>query len=138
MKCKNMPQEALDAYNLANELRGLATGVQNRARPKQTDKHSYRLTAEYQAYLADEKEWREYRQSKTKQRDEVRAIAARTYLHTQDKPRLTAKRQQIAQVKEAADKASIARARTPKRRLEAMVRHMNTTCYEILKARGIR
>ena len=136
-----MPAAAQRAFEAANQRQ--ATGrINNRTHPpqnnhpKQATQRDYRLTKDYRDYLADERDYCNSRN--TSRRAEIRALQARTYLHTQRKPRLTARRLDIAKVQDAADKARAARARSPERRRAAMYRHMNTANYSILKERGLR
>lgn len=127
----NMPQAARAAFEQAHRQRGKRK-THNAGQAAQRD---YRLTADYQAYLKDEREWREKRADDTA---EKLAAQAANFLMSVKRPRLTARRLQIAQVAEGANKARIARARDPRRQRAAMVRHMNTVCYEILKERGLK
>ena len=128
-----MPAAARQAKELAHHRAG-HTGTCNSQ--KQTGNRDYRLTAEYRQYRADETEYREERNNS--RRDEIRALAARTYLHTQRTPRLIASRAKLVGMKKTTDKARIARARSPERVRAAMVRHMNTVTHSILKERGFR
>ena len=133
---KAMPAAAQRAFEAAHQRQATGTGIHNRTRKKQTPQRTCRLSADYKEYMRDEREHREQR--KGKHRDEIRALNAKTLLLTQRKPRLTARRLDIAKVKAGADKARAARARDPKRVRAAMVRHMNTGNYSILKERGLR
>ena len=137
-----MPEAARVAFEAAHQRYAMGGGINNRGRnnkpagKKQTPQRSYRLSADYKKYMRDEQEYRASRN--TSRRADIRALEAKTFLLTQRKPRLTARRLDIAKVKAGADKARIARARSPKRRLAAMVRHMNTANYSILKERGLK
>ena len=110
------------------------TGTRNSQ--KQTRQRNYRLSADYREFIAEERQYQA--RHKGKHRDEIRALEAKTFLNTQPKPRLTARRLDIAQVKAAADRARIVIARSPERRRAAMQRHMNTVTHSILKQRGLK
>jgi len=128
-----MPEAARRAFEAAHQARAGTT--HNRTRQKQTTQHDYRLTNEYREWRADEQQWRKRRAEESRERQ---ASKADLFLYDVKKPRLTARRLQISQVKEAADKARIAQARNPERVRAAMQRELNTACYVILKQRGFK
>ena len=130
------PEAARQAQEQAHQRRAGTAGIHNRTQPKKKTQRNYRLSSDFQQYRNDEQQWREHRANS--RRADIRALDARTFLHTQRTPRLTAHRLEFSQLKDAVDKARIARARDPQRQRAAMVRHMNTTCYETLVARGLR
>ena len=132
---KAMPETARQAREQAHQQRGKA-GTRHRNGRKQTTQRNYMLSADFQQYRTDESEWREHRANS--RRADIRALNARTFLHTQRTPRLTATRAKLAGMKKTTDKARIARARDPQRQRAAMVRHMNTVNTSILKERGYK
>ena len=130
----NMPEAAWRAQELAQQR--LAVGTETCTSRKQADKRGYRLTAAYRGWRADEREYTAQRTSG--RRADIRALDAKTFVHTRRTPKLTACRAKLAQMKETTNKARIARARSPERVRAAMVRHMNTLTHKILKQRGLK
>ena len=128
-----MPEAARRAFEAAHQARAGTT--HNRTRQKQTTQHDYRLTNEYREWRADEQQWRKRRAEESRERQ---ASKADLFLYNLKKPRLTAHRLDFAQLKDAADKARIARARSPERVRAKLQRELNTACYEILKQRGLK
>lgn len=126
-----MPEAARLAFQQAHQAR--ATGKANNKRKPATAHH--RLTPEHRQHLADERAYNKQRGDDNRER---LASKADLFLYDLKKPRLTARRLQIAQVGAAADKASVAKARDPQRQRAAMQRHINTVNYSILKARGLK
>jgi len=134
MEIYNMPQAARAAFEAAHQRRG-KTG---KRKPRNTPSASYSeylLSAERLKYLAGE---RVYNKQRADDNREILASRADLFLYNLKKPRLTACRLQIAQIKDAADRVRIQRARSPERVRAAQMRHMNTVTYSILKERGIR
>ena len=117
------PEAARRAQEQAHQRRG-KTGTRNQRKPDS------RLQ-----YLKDE---RVYNKQRAADNREILASRADLFLYNLKKPKLTACRLQISQVKAAADKVRILRARSPERVRAAMQRHMNASCYEILKERGYK
>lgn len=138
---KHMPPAAKAAFDAANARMGRNTGViQNRgattrALKKQPAKRDYRTTAEYLAFIDDE---RQYRKQRAEEGREKQSASAENYLMTVRKPRLNARRAEIYRMNEQARQERIARARTPERKRAAMLRHVNTVTYSILKERGLK
>ena len=117
------PEAARQAQKQAHQRREKA-GTRNQRKP-----------ASRLQYLKDE---RVYNKQRAADNREILASRADLFLYNLKKPKLTARRLQIAQVKEAADRASIARARDPQRVRARQMRHVNMITHSILKERGYR